>query len=316
MRLSPLLFVVLLLLIFSFYQFSSINALSLKKESKKIKLSDLQPCDDKIKKGEKCLLKILNAHPAQIPVGLAEVYCKVKQFEFKYEDEASLNKYLAKHTVPVVKGPSNDPKSKNAVFYVVDHHHLLVSLYLSKFSKSNFPNYYDVNARYVIAEVVNNYSNDGLDTLSFWRKMVEKGFAYTKDERGLNLTLPNFITTLPSTITKLKNDPYRSLSGFDRYYGGYAKDASVFFVDFIWANFLREQGSGTFSPVLNGFYSTLVQNADVNGAVKVEFEKQRSVTQYAVKLSESSIAKGLPGYGQGEADIPDCFDYDHLLTVN
>ena len=68
----------------------------------------------------------------------------------------------------------------------------------------------------------------------FWRAMEFHRWAHPYDERGRRRDYD----AIPSRISKLRDDPYRSLAGLVRDAGGYAKDAEPF-AEFLWADFFR-----------------------------------------------------------------------------
>ena len=77
---------------------------------------------------------------------------------------------------------------------------------------------------------------------------------------------------LPSQLSQLQDDPYRSLAGEVRRAGGYAKDV-VPFSEFLWADFFRDRIS--------------------QKAIQEDFEKN---VDKAVKLAHSAQAGYLPGW--------------------
>jgi len=68
----------------------------------------------------------------------------------------------------------------------------------------------------------------------FWRLMEFHRWAHPFDEQGKRRDFD----AIPSNVSKLRNDPYRSLAGFVRKAGGYAKDAAPY-AEFLWADFFR-----------------------------------------------------------------------------
>ena len=153
---------------------------------------------------------LADLHPTQITVGAAEVAVKREQW-------AGLKRKARKHTLaahwfPAVKGPEGR-------YYIVDHHHLGMALHQE-----------DVGTVWVMQ----------LDDLSairgeaFWRLMEFHRWAHPYDAKGRR----QGYEAIPSQISKLHDDPYRSLAGFVRSAGGYAKDAAPF-AEFLWADFFR-----------------------------------------------------------------------------
>ena len=189
--------------------------------------------------------RIDELHPTQLAVGMEEV--REKEHKFKKMDGNELEKYEKENPEPVVAGPGG-------TLYIIDHHHL--ALALSEIG---------VNKTYCTEEA--DYSS--LGTSAFWAKMDEKKWVYAYDEYGVG---PRPYSQIPSNVTGLKDDPYRSLAGAVRSAGGYDKTDKPF-AEFKWADFFRNQ------------FSRKDLNNDFDGCVKK-----------AVKLAHSSAASDLPGY--------------------
>jgi hypothetical protein len=104
-------------------------------------------------------------------------------------------------------------------YHIVDHHHLGLAL---------------------LEEGVERVSVMVLADLSylaptiFWRVMEQHNWAHPFDQTGKRRDFD----AIPTRIPELVDDPYRSLAGFLRAAGGYAKDASPF-AEFLWADYLR-----------------------------------------------------------------------------
>jgi len=149
-------------------------------------------------------------HPTQMTVGAAEVASKRTQWASLKRTERE--RTLSAHWFPAVRGPRER-------YYIVDHHHLGLAL-----------NEESVESVWVML----------LDDLSetvgeqFWRLMEFHRWAHPYDERGRRREYD----AIPDSVAKLRDDPYRSLAGFVRKAGGYAKDAAPF-TEFLWADFFR-----------------------------------------------------------------------------
>lgn len=148
--------------------------------------------------------------PTQMTVGMAEV-------EHKRAHWASLGKKqrreaMASHCFPVVLGPG-------PAHFVVDHHHLGLAL---------------------IGQGVEQVPATVLDDLSylaqpvFWRVMEMRNWAHPFDRNGRRRDAD----AIPARLQDLVDDPHRSLAGFLRAAGGFAKDAAPF-AEFLWADHLR-----------------------------------------------------------------------------
>ena len=194
-------------------------------------------------------VSLAELHPTQITVGSAEVLIKRNQWaQLKRKAREST---LATHWFPGVKGPGGR-------FFIVDHHHLGVALHEEKIESVWVMQLDDLSA---------------VEGENFWRLMEFHRWAHPYDENGKR----RGYDAIPSKIAKLRNDPYRSLAGFVRNAGGYAKDAAPF-AEFLWADFFRPKFS--------------VKNLQVSadGALAADAIRE------AVALARSPEARCLPGW--------------------
>lgn len=156
-------------------------------------------------------VRLRELRPTQITVGLAEVAAKRR--EWKGLDKKALKKGL-RPWFPSVIGP----KGRR---YIVDHHHLGLTLMEE-----------GVDEAWLV--VLQDYSS--LDPERFWHIMEFKQWAHPYDAKGKRLDFQ----AIPKRLADMQDDPYRSLAGFVRQGGGYAKDAAPF-SEFLWADFFRPQ---------------------------------------------------------------------------
>ena len=153
---------------------------------------------------------IVDLRPTQITVGFREVLAKRKQ----WRDTGKGGKFLGKHVIPVVLGP----KQRH---YIIDHHHLARALH-------------DEGVRDLAVTVITNLS--ALDSDAFWTVMDNRNWMHPFDAAGRRCHYRD----IPKTVSKLADDPFRSLAGELRRAGGFAKDTTPF-SEFLWADFLRRQ---------------------------------------------------------------------------
>ncbi len=149
-------------------------------------------------------------HPTQITVGFREV--REKREEWRLREGGKKPDFLGQHMIPVIRGPKNR-------HYIIDHHHLVRALH-------------DEGVKHVLVNVVVDLSAVHAD--SFWIVLDHRGCCHPYDEKGIRRDYD----AIPSSIAKLKDDPYRSLAGELRRAGGFAKDVTPF-SEFLWADFLR-----------------------------------------------------------------------------
>jgi hypothetical protein len=157
-------------------------------------------------------IAIKTLRPTQITVGFREVSEKRRQWRDQAGDKGS--EFLGKHMVPVVWGP----KERH---YVVDHHHLCRALYEEG-----------------VADILVNVVADlrRLGQREFWTYLDNRAWCHAYDGEGRRRGFDD----IPSSISEMTDDPYRSLAGELRRAGGFAKDITPF-SEFIWADFLRRR---------------------------------------------------------------------------
>jgi hypothetical protein len=155
-------------------------------------------------------IAIGDLYPTQITVGFREV--AEKRAEWRRRSGKKQPDFLGRHMIPVILGAKNR-------HYVIDHHHLVRALH-------------DEGVKDVLVNVVADLGMVAKE--SFWVVLDHRGWCHPYDDEGVR----RGFEAIPSTIAKLKDDPYRSLAGELRRTGGYAKDVTPF-SEFIWADFLR-----------------------------------------------------------------------------
>jgi len=182
--------------------------------------------------------------PTQITVGMREVVEKRRRWRTLPEKEKVT--FLGKHMIPVILGPKDH-------FYIIDHHHLARAL-LEEGSEQVFV---------IVAAELNS-----LDQEEFWTFLDHHGWVYPYDAKGRRCGYAD----IPKTVSKLRDDPYRSVAGELRRIGGFAKDTTPY-SEFLWADFLRRR------------LKLAAIEKDFGGALKK-----------ALKLAKSAEAKYLPGW--------------------
>jgi hypothetical protein len=188
--------------------------------------------------------KLIRLRPTQFSVGYAEV--ELKASEWKRLKKKQREHALQSHVFPAVLGPGHE-------FYIVDHHHLGIAL---------------------LQEEVKEVWVTKLDDMSwlgpeiFWRTLEFRAWTHPYDHRGRRRPY----SEMPQKLTKLQNDPYRSLAGLVRMGGGYAKDETAF-SEFLWADFFRARIS-----------------------VRQINDQQNQAVRAGIKLAHSREASYLPGW--------------------
>jgi len=157
-------------------------------------------------------VSLKSLRPTQLTVGFAEVEKKRRSWEnLNIEDRQS---YLENHCFPGVLGPKEH-------YYIVDHHHLGLSLI-------------EENIKTVKLIMLKDLSALNID--EFWVVMDHHQWVHPYDANGKRCDFD----ALPKKITELVDDPYRSLAGEVRQAGGFPKDQQPF-AEFLWADFFRRR---------------------------------------------------------------------------
>jgi hypothetical protein len=149
-------------------------------------------------------------HPTQITVGMREVAEKRQQWRERGDRDG--REFLGRHMIPVLLGPKRR-------HYVIDHHHMVRALE-------------EEGVKDILVTIVADLH--GLQKSSFWVVLDHHGWCHPYDANGRRRDFAD----IPTTISDLVDDPYRSLAGELRLAGGFAKDTTPF-SEFIWADFLR-----------------------------------------------------------------------------
>jgi hypothetical protein len=157
-------------------------------------------------------VRLTRLKPTQITVGMREV--EEKRARLRKHPTKKLGKYLGSHMIPVVLGPKQN-------YYIIDHHHLALALH-----EEGVPD--------VLVTVFADLS--ALDADAFWTVLDHRALSHPYDADGRRRTFRD----IPKSITKLKDDPFRSLAGEIRRRGGFAKDTTPF-SEFLWADFFRRR---------------------------------------------------------------------------
>ncbi|HUO23343.1 MAG TPA: ParB-like protein [Caulobacteraceae bacterium] len=153
--------------------------------------------------------------PTQITVGYREVAEKRRVWRERLAaapDGEKAAEYLGSHMIPVILGPKDR-------HYILDHHHLCRALH-------------EEGVGHILVNVIDDLSS--LSKRSFWVYLDNRGWCHPYDARGERQAFAD----IPQAVTKMTDDPYRSLAGELRRAGGFAKDTTPF-SEFIWADFLR-----------------------------------------------------------------------------
>lgn len=182
--------------------------------------------------------------PTQLTIGMIEVETKRKHLAALSAKEQQ--EFLQSHPMPVVIGPGER-------LYITDHHHLARAALEAGIANG----YFTVDA---------DFSSHGPE--DFWRKMDENSWVHPLDQNGVR----HHYACIPSHLSQLIDDVYRSLAGFVRDAGGYEKTRTAF-AEFIWADFFRRN------------VAIEDVNADFSRAVRL-----------AQRLARNPLAKGIPGF--------------------
>jgi len=241
-------------------------------------------CTQETSVGTVCTLPVEKLRPTQSAIGQGEVTCKRDFLESASFEEVEQYLRMASNLVPLIIGPDG--------FFMVDGHHTTRALL-----EANV----DGNLKFVYCNITYDWSH--LSTKEFNLLMTRNGLFWPYDANGGLITLEK----LPSKLSEISNDPFRTLAWTVRRLGGYV-ETNVPFADFRWANFLR--GNLPLKAILkpNPLAELEVCIAETMRNNSYCFSKPHNdVTQEAFRLAQSSLASNLPGFGEGEIETPACY---------
>jgi hypothetical protein len=155
---------------------------------------------------------LADLRPTQMTVGLKEVERKRHGWRARVASDGP--EFLGTHMIPVVIGPKQDP-------WMIDNHHLARALL-------------DEGVKHVLVSVVARL--DRLDRLAFLTFMDNRNWLHPFDAKGVR----QHYDDIPRKLSKMADDPYRSIAGAVRRAGGYAKDLTPY-SEFLWADFFRHR---------------------------------------------------------------------------
>lgn len=152
--------------------------------------------------------------PTQATVGMRAVAAKRQKLETRAKKPSKITNFLAERPIPAVHGPGGR-------FYIIDHHHLTLALWLSEVGNA-------------FVRVTKDFS--GLAPAQFWQRMEKERCVHPFDEQGRRIAP----SKLPREIGLLRPDPFRDLAWSVREAGGYEKSPEPY-AEFRWAEFFRSQ---------------------------------------------------------------------------
>ncbi len=190
---------------------------------------------------------IAELRPTQATVGFREVVAKRRRYRTAIA--AGRPVLLQRQGVPIVVGPEGHA-------YALDRHHGLCAL---------------LAETVVTVPVVTIDDLSGLSLKAFWSTLDARGWCHPYDADGRRLAYEQ----LPTSMSDLEEDPYRSLASALRRIGGFDK-VKVPYSEFAWADFLRRR------------LDRRALERDFDGAL-----------QAALGLSGGEAARALPGWRGG-----------------
>ena len=224
-------------------------------------------CDADTVQGMPGRLMLSQLKPTQNAVGMDEV--NVKRDKIKKKSKKKLEDYLLQRPIPIIIGNKGQ-------YYLIDHHHLAISLWLAKG---------DIEVPVVVTRNWNILEGD-----RFWRAMAKNNWVYPFDAMGAGPMNPD---NLKSHVKDLDNDIYRSLSWVVRQAYGYVKDPNnAIFAEFKWGSFFRTRV--IFDEQLSCKKKCMEMTlADIE---KKDPDDYHEKVAYALYLASSPEASGLPGF--------------------
>ncbi|MGK0367594.1 MAG: hypothetical protein ACI9QD_000732 [Thermoproteota archaeon] len=196
-------------------------------------------------------INIDKIHPTQFSLGMLAIKSKIKKVEKAFK-KGEIISYLKSKSAPAVIGPDGK-------YYITDRHHTSFSIY-----KADIPKEY----KGLYLKVKNDWSK--LCPNVFANKMIADKNVWLRDEHH---TLRDFFE-LPTHISQLTDDAYRSLAWKVRKSGGFNK-VNVSFLESYWGMYFKEQG-------------IILHTSDK--------QEIKAVLSNALSLSKLDNAAHLPGY--------------------
>ncbi|MEX0344598.1 MAG: ParB-like protein [Rhizobiaceae bacterium] len=189
-------------------------------------------------------VRIAELKPTQMTLGMYFVSLNLDGFQEL--SKKRFKKLVERKVVPAVRGPDKH-------YWMIDRHHFCRSLYERGETSANVKKVLDCSH---------------LGEKEFAHVMEKSGLIHPYNEAGDRLGFSD----LPTKISELTDDPYRTLAGLVREHGGYRKEKRPY-AEFLWADFYRERVD---RHLLTGNFSDAVQ--------------------LAVDLAGSNEASHLPGW--------------------
>ena len=204
-----------------------------------------------ITEGQLIKVRKKDIHPTQFAIGKRAAKEKTKKVQRLY-NRGTLDDYRQIKIVPLVKGPDQN-------LYMFDRHHTSYA-----FFKADIPKY----EKFLYGRIDHDLSH--LDSMrDFWHEMEKNNWAYLYDN---GVKRPG--SEVPRKVTKLNNDPYRSLAWLLREEGYIIKE-DIPFMEFKWADFFRKNG-------------VLLEQG--------KKKKWKKAFKRGIELTRSPEASDLPGY--------------------
>lgn len=246
-------------------------------DSKAQKLPGCTASYDELRPGDLCRISADEIYPTQFSVGSRAVACKAEDKIDKKKRKA-LKEYLLARFLPTVLGPRGR-------FYITDHHHLSTGVFRADIPHKNKVLYACITADQSMVERES----------ALWQYLGEHQEVWLFDNEGHPITGSD----LPLGLEYMADDPYRTVSRWVRDSCGYVKEgndclsaytdeqiarygapAKADFMEFLWANFFRD----------NGVPSVSSQHTK---------EELEAVLSQALELAKSAKAQDLPGFNDG-----------------
>lgn len=209
---------------------------------------------------ERALVEFMR--PTQGAVGFLEVELKMAELMERSRQPKILEKYLAGHPIPAALGPDGR-------MYLTDHHHMGLALQrLSDLWEAGDGGAGENPFRSCCFGVHRDYSEQpSMSLKEFYKALEAEGLCHPFGGEGQR------IERLPTSLSQLVDDPYRSLSGLARKAGAYDKTDEAY-LEFKWANYFRDK-----IPL-----STL------------NIEQLPEAIHRAIELASAPAAAALPGH--------------------
>jgi len=160
-----------------------------------------------------CIASVYEVHPVQYSVGISVMHCKMELFEAMVsQSEQTFIDYQNKRPTPAVAFYARN--SSDAGIYLINHHHMAYALE----SSEKIPQRLKYLKICLVEDMRPMFDATEKGTELFWEFMVNHSFSIPYNAHHIYEDPARF---MPTRISELTDDPFRSLSSYVKGAMGY-----------------------------------------------------------------------------------------------